>query len=310
MTPARKLAVVVAIQLLILFGVLGFKQYTILTGTTVLLKVQPIDPRDLLRGDYAAVRYEISIISPTNVVWDGDAPRSGDAPVYVELERQQDDYWTAIAVHGDRQHTRDGTVLIKGRVQSGPGARQIRYGIEQVFIPEGSGADIPSGTGHTVAVEVKVDRLGNAVPRHFVIDGKDIMPLLTSSARSPHEIIFGHAGPRLTVVRDARWKLHVLKAGGFKSLKRDEKWIDPRAPDGVTILAPYEQAHPSQYPGLETGDEAKPMMLFDLQNDPSEQHDVASAHPDIVARLKALYDATNKEVPQPPQQAKGKKKAK
>ncbi len=179
MTPARKLGIVVAIQLLILFGVLGFKQYTVLTSDTVLLKVQDTDPRELLNRN-AAVRYDISSISPGDVAWDEDAPRCCDAPVYVELQRQDDGYWTAIAVHGDRHHTRDGTVVIRGTVQDrytpfGPPSPpfEIRYGIEQIFIPEGSGADIPSGTGHTVAVEVNVDRFGNAVPRHFVIDGKN-----------------------------------------------------------------------------------------------------------------------------------------
>jgi len=181
MTPARKLAIVVAVQLLILFGVLGFKQYTVLTSETVLLKVQPVDPRDLLSRN-ASVTYNISSIVPDAVAWDNDAPRGGDAPVYVELERQDDGYWTAIAVHGGRDHIRDGTVDIKGHVQnpdyaykppSSSEPLEIRYGIEQIFIPEGAGADIPSGSGHTVAVEVKVDRFGNAAPRHFVIDGKN-----------------------------------------------------------------------------------------------------------------------------------------
>ncbi|TAK56199.1 MAG: hypothetical protein EPO22_13840, partial [Dehalococcoidia bacterium] len=120
--------------------------------------------------------------SPDDVVWDEDAPRCCDAPVYVELERQDDGYWSAIAVHGGRNHIRDGTVIIRGHVQDPyysyappPSSEplELRYGIEQIFIPEGSGADIPSGSGHTVAVEVKVDRFGNAVPRHFVIDGKE-----------------------------------------------------------------------------------------------------------------------------------------
>jgi len=39
------------------------------------------------------------------------------------------------------------------------------------------------------------------------------------------------------------------------------------------------------------------MMLFDLQSDPGEQKDVAADHPEIVARLKALYDRMNKDVP-------------
>jgi hypothetical protein len=32
-------------------------------------------------------------------------------------------------------------------------------------------------------------------------------------------------------------------------------------------------------------------MLVDLQADPTEQHDVAADHPDVVRRLKQLYDA-------------------
>jgi hypothetical protein len=38
------------------------------------------------------------------------------------------------------------------------------------------------------------------------------------------------------------------------------------------------------------------MMLFDLENDPGEQHNVAAEHADILARLKAAYDEFNREV--------------
>ncbi|MFA5189781.1 MAG: sulfatase, partial [Verrucomicrobiia bacterium] len=109
---------------------------------------------------------------------------------------------------------------------------------------------------------------GIAAPADRVLDGRDIMPLLTSSAKSPHEAVFGHQGPRLATVRDARWKLHVFPPSDMR-LKPgpDGRWIDPRGPDGVTILAPYEQYQPSDYPGLRSGDKAKAMMLFDLQCD-------------------------------------------
>jgi hypothetical protein len=36
--------------------------------------------------------------------------------------------------------------------------------------------------------------------------------------------------------------------------------------------------------------------LFDLVNDPGEQRDIARAHPKIVARLKAAFDAMNREL--------------
>jgi len=130
---------------------------------------------------------------------------------------------------------------------------------------------------------------GVAIPSDRVIDGADILPLLTSDKKSPHQVILGHQGPRLATVRDARWKLHVL-APNERSKPSGERWIDPRGPDGVTLLAPYEQFQPSDYPGIITGDPPQAMSLFDLSTDPGEQHNIASEQPDVVKRLKALYD--------------------
>jgi hypothetical protein len=36
------------------------------------------------------------------------------------------------------------------------------------------------------------------------------------------------------------------------------------------------------------------MQLFDLKNDPAEQVDVAKEHPEVVARLKQLFDEAMK----------------
>jgi hypothetical protein len=38
-------------------------------------------------------------------------------------------------------------------------------------------------------------------------------------------------------------------------------------------------------------------MLFDMEADPSEQHDVAGAHPDVVQRLKSMFDRMMLEAP-------------
>ena len=76
---------------------------------------------------------------------------------------------------------------------------------------------------------------------------------------------------------------------------RGVDWVDPRAPDGVTILAPYEQARPSEFPGVVMGVAPKSMMLFDLASDPAEQQDVAGQHPEVVERLRRLYNPVNRE---------------
>jgi arylsulfatase A-like enzyme len=137
---------------------------------------------------------------------------------------------------------------------------------------------------------------GLKVPGDRIIDGKDIWPLLISDRTdSPHEALFGMQGTNLMTVRSGKWRLHVRSPGPLP--KRGDDWVDPRGPDGVTIIAPYEQARPGDYPGSTAGDEPKNMMLFDIEADPAELRDVSKQHPEVVKRLKALYDKTLAQVP-------------
>ncbi len=147
--------------------------------------------------------------------------------------------------------------------------------------------------------------VGVPIPSDRVIDGRDLMPLLKDAAApSRHEAIYGMHGVRLATIRSGKWKLHVRRPppAPYSRVPEDlkAKWIDPRGPDGVTILAPYEQPKLDQYPGLTTGDAPQPMMLFDLEADPGEQHNVAREHPDVVQRLLAMFKSTEAEVPRLP----------
>ena len=134
------------------------------------------------------------------------------------------------------------------------------------------------------------------------LDGVDLTPLLTGEdTAEPHEAIVAMGGAQLRIVRSGKWKLHVRSPGaGTRYLRDVTGWIDPRGPDGVTLLAPYEQAKPNQYPGVLSGVEPKDMMLFDLEADPSEQYDVAEKHPEVVARLEAFFSKLEAEAPEPP----------
>jgi len=136
---------------------------------------------------------------------------------------------------------------------------------------------------------------GVPIPDDRVIDGKDIWPVLTSpTAQSPHEALFTMYRADLAAVRSGKWKLHVrAPIMGFQGSAVN--WIDPRRPDGITIIAPYEQ--PTAYPGLIGGDGPKTMMLFDIESDPAEQHDLSRQHPDVVKRLQKLYDNMAAQIP-------------
>ena len=163
-------------------------------------------------------------------------------------------------------------------------------------IPAGKKSDAITVMMDVFATVLRVT--GASMPDDRILDGKDLLPLFTGNAPPPHEYVFGQQGSRLSTIRDSRWKLHVLSPAQMKlKAGEDGRWDDPRAPDGVTILAPYEQYNLDAYPGLATGDAAGRMQLFDLAADPGEQRDVAALHPEEVKRLKGVYDELNKTVP-------------
>ncbi|MGY8695045.1 MAG: sulfatase/phosphatase domain-containing protein, partial [Verrucomicrobiia bacterium] len=64
---------------------------------------------------------------------------------------------------------------------------------------------------------------GAKIPSDRVIDGKDIWPVLTGKAKTPHKAFFYHRGNELQAVRSGNWKLH-LKDGeptALHNLKTD-----------------------------------------------------------------------------------------
>ncbi len=167
---------------------------------------------------------------------------------------------------------------------------------------------IPAGrvTGEIAAtVDVLptiVETAGGELPAGRKIDGENLLPLLTGQTNhSPHEAVFAMGGDQLRVVRSGRWKLHArLPRPGFRCQSDEEaaSWVDPRGPDGVTIVAQHEQARPNQCPGVVTGPEPAAGQLFDLANDRAEQIDVAAQHPEVVARLMDLFQTLDAEAPQ------------
>ncbi len=191
---------------------------------------------------------------------------------------------------------------MKGRTWEG-GLRVPLVARMPSVIPAGIVNDQPAATIDILPTICQL--AGLSVPSDRTIDGRNILPLLQNAgAPSPHEAIFGMQGQFLATIRSGPWKLHVRSPGQpmMGNLTPEEKrsWIDPRGPDGVAILAPYEQAKPDQHPGLLTGDEPRAMMLFNLDTDRGEQHDVAQEHPEIVARLLAQFNAVKDSMPQWP----------
>lgn len=168
-------------------------------------------------------------------------------------------------------------------------------------IPAGVVNDSPSGS---VDILPTICRLtGTALPSDRKIDGRDLLPFLNSGKKSDRSRpIFGMHGEKLSTIRMGKWKLHVRSPGRdlFHWMKPDQKDVykDPRGPDGVTIIAPHEQAQINQHPGIPTEGNPPPMMLFDLDADRGESRNVAQDNPAVVKRLKTVFDQMVKEVPE------------
>lgn len=96
---------------------------------------------------------------------------------------------------------------------------------------------------------------GGTPPADRVLDGLDVAPALMGTGPSPRKTMFFYRDTRLFAVRHGAYKAHFVTQTGYgpdKPLKHD------------------------------------PPLLFDLNQDPSEKHDVAREHPDVVAQMRRL----------------------
>ncbi|MBI5149568.1 MAG: GDYXXLXY domain-containing protein [Candidatus Omnitrophica bacterium] len=180
LTKQTKFILAIALQVVIIFAIIIFKLSVLAGGTDVLLKIAPVDPRDLLRGDYVTFQYDISSIDSHYA--NRQQIRNGDA-VYVVL-RQTGKYWM---VQGVQKNQPTGSELfIKGKVESGglesqtdPFSYQrfgdsrihVIYGVEQYFIPEGEGRNF-SFWNKEAAARVAVDDNGNAALKQIYVNDK------------------------------------------------------------------------------------------------------------------------------------------
>ena len=88
---------VLVLQTAWILGTTFVQERGLASGTVVLLETRPVDPRDLLRGDYITLSYKISDV-PLSAF---SPPQTNSLPpgarVYVALEPRGDFYQTANA---------------------------------------------------------------------------------------------------------------------------------------------------------------------------------------------------------------------
>ncbi len=92
-----KYILLILLQLLLLAGIVGYREYWVETGDKILLRTAPVDPRDLFRGDYVRLSYEISTLALDQLGVKGGNFKPGQV-VYVGLEKNPDGTFKAVSV--------------------------------------------------------------------------------------------------------------------------------------------------------------------------------------------------------------------
>ncbi len=165
---SKPILAVLAAQTLLLLALIAQQEYRLASPTTVLLETAPVDPRDLLRGDYVILNYKVSTL--TSNLWDVSPAGkvSQGLPVFVSLE-QRGQFHEAVLLSAARPEPQPNRVVIQGRVQQSWNSQQVRveYGLERYYVKEGTGN--PRGK---LTVEVAVGAEGKPVIKQVFIDGK------------------------------------------------------------------------------------------------------------------------------------------
>ena len=167
-----------AFQLVVLVCMIVLYALPLWVGETIRLKVEPRDPRDLWRGDYVTVSYEISRVPKDGIKGIPNAVRRSSSydyyreawldqrTVYVTLEPDADGkYWRATKASIHKPATGK---FIRGKYVRDWRDGRIDYGIEAYFVQEGQGRKLENA--RRLTAEVALTNWGKATLRELIIE--------------------------------------------------------------------------------------------------------------------------------------------
>ncbi len=167
---------IVALQVAWVAGTIAVQERALRSGEVVHLETMPVDPRDLLRGDYVILNYKISTL-PVSLFpeeWQTNLANSEleGRDVYVLLEKRGEFHEVVSAslepvedatqrpqLRGTIQHT------WRDRNQTN-GTVRVEYGLERYYVEEGTGN--PRGK---LTVDVSVPASGRGLIKQVYVEG-------------------------------------------------------------------------------------------------------------------------------------------
>ncbi|MEO1331263.1 MAG: GDYXXLXY domain-containing protein [Pseudomonadota bacterium] len=154
------------------------------SGTEITLTPEPVDPRDLFRGDYVILSYPIGL-PPQALETAETRPSAAGVRVWARIEQDDDGLWRAVELADVRPDARpagapgDG-VWLRARADGyRDGGRlivtRLNYGLERYYVPEGEGRALEDLIGERrLQVLAAVDGSGRAAIKGLRVDGETV----------------------------------------------------------------------------------------------------------------------------------------
>lgn len=165
----------VIVQTLILGWMVADRVMILKSNSVVTLKSEPVDPRDLFRGDYVTLTYAITTLPITTL--NGDLAWKDGETIFVELMPVKDE-WKAIAAFHSHTEPTPGNEIIRGQIDYLDETRNIahvKYGIERYYVPEGEGHTLEDQRNkRALSVDVALASDGEAAIKGLRIDGQPV----------------------------------------------------------------------------------------------------------------------------------------
>ncbi len=167
----KLLILVLALQCTWIGYTVATEEHALAAGKIILLETRRVDPRDLLRGDYLILNYNISDV-PGNLF---SPPVKNDLPpgtkVFVALAPGTNEFYEVTRASTNAFAPVANEVLLTGqsanRWWNATNSVHVTYGIENYFVAEGTGN--PSGK---LTVQTAVPSSGRPKIKQVFVDGK------------------------------------------------------------------------------------------------------------------------------------------
>ncbi len=147
MIKKRGWMIAALLQVLFLIFIAGSYYSIDYFGKDIKIKTVPVDPRDLLYGDYVTLRYDISTAPLKSYRGDAAKLDRGEQKAYVVLQPNKDGYYVVKNVYSEKPDVTGDQVVLTAKAEKVWGAGpidniQLTYGFERYYLQENTGKEL------------------------------------------------------------------------------------------------------------------------------------------------------------------------